>query len=165
MTADHIDAAKRRAARLAAVQALYQMELTGEGAGEVAEEFVAYRFGAEPEITALGLPDEDFFTDILRGVPHHQDEIDAAISASLNKKWRLARVDSTMRAILRAGVYELIGRMDVPAKAVIDEYVALAHGFCTEDETAFVNASLDTIARNKRAEEFDTAVPNTALQF
>lgn len=165
MNDDRIDAAKRRSARLAAVQALYQMEQTGVSAGDVVQEFVAYRFGAEPEITALGMPDEDFFTDLLHGVPRHQQEIDTAISESLNKKWRLARVDSTMRAILRAGVYELIGRRDVPAKAVIDEYVALAHGFCTEDETAFVNASLDAIARRKRAEEFGLQPPTDALSF
>lgn len=165
VNAEHLDTNKRRAARLAAIQALYQMELTGEAAGTVSEEFVAFRFGAEPEITALGLPDEAFFDDILRGVPHRQAEIDAAISATLNKKWRLARVDSTLRAILRAAVYELIGRKDVPAKAVIDEYVALAHGFCTDDETAFVNASLDAVARRTRAEEFGLPPPEDALGF
>jgi transcription antitermination protein NusB len=160
-----LDAPKRRAARLAAVQALYQMELTGAPAGDVAAEFVAYRFGAEPEITALGMPDEDFFADIVRGVPRLQAEIDAAITASLSQKWRLGRVDSTLRAILRAGVYELIARRDVPAKAAIDEYVRLASGFCTDDETAFVNASLDAIARKIRAGEFGLPPPADALAF
>lgn len=164
MSAD-IDATKRRAARLAAVQALYQMEQTGTPASDVVEEFVSFRFGAEPEITALGMPDEAFFTAILRGVPHHQTEIDAAITAALNKKWRLARVDSTLRAILRAAVFEMIARPDVAAKTVIDEYVALAHGFCPDGETAFVNAALDTIAKQKRAEEFGLPPSADALGF
>jgi len=165
VTADKPDAAKRRAARLAAVQALYQMEQTGEGSDAVTEEFLAYRFGCEPEITALGPPDEAFFASILAGVPQHQDEIDAAIAESLSEKWRLGRVDSALRAILRAGVFELIGRPDVPARAVIDEYVDLAHAFATVEEAGFVNAALDAIARRKRAPEFDLPVPDGELGF
>lgn len=156
---------KRHAARLAAIQALYQMELTGNDASGVAEEFLAWRFGCEPEITVLGPPDEEFFSDILHGVPHHQTEIDAAISAVLNKKWRLSRVDSTLRALMRAAVFELIGRKDVPAKVVIDEYVELAGGFCTPEEVSFVNAALDGIARRKRAAEFGLEPPADELDF
>jgi transcription antitermination protein NusB len=155
----------RRAARLAAVQALYQMELTGEPSGVVTEEFVSFRFGCEPEITVLGPPDEAFFAAILDGVPQHQVEIDAAVTAVLTDKWKLARVDSIMRAILRAGSFELIARSDVPAKTVIDEYVELAHAFCTADEAGFVNAALDTIAKRKRAPEFGLSPPPGELGF
>lgn len=156
---------RRHAARLAAIQALYQMEMTGVDASSVQEEFFSFRFGAEPEVTALGLPDEEFFTALVHGVPRHQAEIDQSIAGALNKKWKLSRVDSTMRAILRAAVYELIGMPEVPAKAVIAEYVDLARGFCNPDEIAFVNASLDTLARQKRAAEFGLAAPTGELEF
>lgn len=160
-----VDVTRRHAARLAAVQALYQMEMTGVDASSVQEEFVSFRFGAEPEVTALGLPDEEFFTALVHGVPRHQAEIDQSIAGALNKKWKLSRVDSTMRAILRAAVYELIGMPEVPAKAVISEYVDLARGFCNPDEIAFVNASLDTLARQKRVAEFGLAAPAGELEF
>ena len=153
------DASARRAARLAAIQALYQMELTGLDAETVVEEFATYRFGREPELTALGEPDEAFFADIVRGVPHHQAEIDAAITQCLASDWRLSRVDSILRAILRAGAYELIGRGDVPVKVVIDEYVELSHAFFFDEESAFVNAALDRLARRKRAAEFGEPPP------
>ena len=116
----------RTAARLAAVQALYQMELAGGGADEVAEEFIAHRFGE----TAT---DADFFKSILEGVPAHQAEIDKAIAACLSETWTLARVDSILRAILRAAGMELVTRRDVPAKVVIDESVGIAHGFFASD--------------------------------
>ena len=154
------DASARRAARLAAIQALYQMELAGEDAGTVAEEFVAYRFGREPELLALGEPDEVFFGDIVRGVPHHQDEIDAIITECLASDWRLSRVDSILRAILRAGAYELIARPDVPVRVVIDEYVVLSYAFFSGEEPAFVNAALDKLAHRKRAAEFGEPPPD-----
>jgi N utilization substance protein B len=147
------DAPARHAARLAAVQALYQMELTGENAETVAEEFTAYRFGGDSELVPAE-PDEAFFGAIVRGVPEQQVKIDAAITDCLADGWRLSRVDSILRAILRAGVYELIARPDVPAKVVIDEYVELAHDFFSGDETSFANAALDKLARIKRAAEF-----------
>jgi transcription antitermination protein NusB len=164
-TETHPDPARRRAARLAAVQALYQMELTGLDAGSVNEEFVAWRFGSEPEITVFGPPDEAFFAALIDGVPKHQAEIDAAVAGVLSGSWRLSRVDSTLRAILRAAVFELIGRPDVPAKAVIDEYLDLAHAFATKEESAFVNAALDAIAKQKRAREFGLTPPEGELQF
>ncbi len=141
------------------------MELTGDPSGAVTEEFIAFRFGCEPEITALGPPDEEFFAAILAGVPQHQAEIDEAISAVLTDKWKLSRVDSIMRAALRAGSFELIGRPDVPAKTVIDQYVELAHAFCTEEEAGFVNAALDAIAKAKRAPEFGLPPPAGELEF
>ena len=148
----------RRAARLAAVQALYQMELAGLGAEEVAEEFVTHRFEDDGA-------DIDFFKSIVAGVPAHQAEIDQAIANCLSEKWTLARVDSILRAILRAGGFELVGRKDVPAKAVIDEYVGIAHDFFAGDEPGFVNGALDTMARRKRAKEFGLPVPDGELDF
>lgn len=150
----------RHAARLGAVQALYQMEMSGSGAEEVAQEFVEHRFGELPAV-----PDEEFFTAIVSGVPQHQVEIDRAVVASLSEKWKLERVDSILRAILRCGVFELVARRDVPAKVVIDEYVAVASAFFGGDEPGFVNAALDTIARRKRAKEFGLPVPDDELEF
>ena len=143
----------RHAARLAAVQALYQMELAGVGAEEVADEFIAHRFGETGT-------DAEFFKTIVEGVPVHQSEIDKAIAACLNENWTLARVDSILRAILRAAACELIARRDVPAKVVIDEYVGIAHDFFAGDEPGFVNAALDRMARKKRAKEFGLPVPD-----
>lgn len=163
--ADKPESSARRAARLAAVQALYQMELTGVNAETVAEEFAVFRFGIEPELLALGDPDEEFFGSIVRGVPLHQAEIDDAIANSLASGWRLSRVDSILRAILRAGAFELIGRPDVPAKVVINEYIELTHAFFLDDQTSFVNAVLDKLARQNRAAEFGETPPEGELGF
>src|ERR1700743_1356775 len=113
------DRLARRASRLAAVQALYQMEMAGGGAEEVAQEFVEHRFAELP-----AAPDEEFFAAILSGVPQHQVEIDRTIAGALSEKWKLERVDSILRAILRCGVFELVGRRDGPAKGVIAADVA-----------------------------------------
>jgi N utilization substance protein B len=150
----------RHAARLGAVQALYQMEMNGAGAEEVAQEFADHRFDELPVP-----PDEDFFRAVVNGVPPHQVEIDRAIAASLSQSWKLERVDSILRAILRCGVYELVARRDVPAKVVIDEYVAVAGAFFGGDEPGFVNGALDTIARRKRAVEFGLPIPDGELDF
>lgn len=154
----------RRAARLNAVQAIYQMELAGEDAETVAQEFIDHRLGREPEIGG-GEADAEFFAAIVRGVPHHQVEIDRAIAKVLAANWRLERVDSILRAILRAAAFELIARKDVPAKAVIDEYVELTHAFFSGEEPAFVNAALDKLAHRKRAAEFGETPPDDELQF
>lgn len=156
--AGKIDAEARRAARLAAVQALYQMELAGTGAEEVAEEFITHRFDEIPA-------DAEFFKSIVQGVPLHQVEIDQAIANCLSQTWTLARVDSILRAILRAGGLELVARRDVPAKVVIDEYVGIAHDFFSGDEPGFVNAALDRMAHRKRAPEFGEPVPDGELGF
>jgi N utilization substance protein B len=155
---DKINAAPRRAARLAAVQALYQMELAGVGAEEVAEEFIAHRFDETPT-------DVDLFRSIVEGVPAHQAEIDKAVAACLSETWTLARVDSILRAILRAAGLELVARRDIPAKVVIDEYVGIAHDFFAGDEPGFVNAALDRMAHRKRAPEFGEPVPDGELGF
>jgi len=150
----------RRAARLAAVQALYQMEMSGAGADEVAREFVEHRF---PEIAIP--PDGDLFSAIVQGVPSHQVEIDRAIAGSLSQNWKFERIDSILRAILRCGVFELVGRSEVPVKVVIDEYVAVANDFFGGEEAGFVNGALDAIARRKRATEFGLPVPDGELDF
>ncbi len=155
----------RSAARLAAVQALYQMELAGVEADEVASEFVEHRFGRSAEGGAPGEPDEEFFAGIVRGVPAHQAEIDAGIAGCLASDWRLSRIDSILRAILRAAAFELIARPDVPAKVVIDEYVEVSHAFFSGDEPSFVNAALDKLAHRKRAPEFGEAPPEGEIQF
>jgi N utilization substance protein B len=138
----------RSAARLAALQALYQLEMTEAAPEEVIREFIEFRFGQQEA------QDDAFFAALVHGVVKHQVEIDRAIAASLSEGWTLARIDSILRALLRAAAYELIGRADVPAKVVIDEYVELARDFFDGDEPKFVNAVLDKLAREKRAAEF-----------
>lgn len=140
----------RGLARLGALQALYQLEITKADPDEVVQEFVEHRFGRDGKAAA----DEAFFADIVHGVLKRQVEIDRALARSLAVGWTLARIDSILRALLRAASYELIGRADVPAKVVIDEYVELAHDFFPGDEPAFVNAVLDKLAREMRAAEF-----------
>ena len=156
--------ADRHAARMAAVQAIYQMELTGNDAESVTREFCEHRFtDADPDETAE--PDTEFFTDVVRGVPHHQLEIDRAIAESLSEGWKLQRIDSILRAILRAAVYEFVARSDVPAKVVIDEYLEISHAYFGGDEASFVNALLDRVAHRKRAAEFGEASPDDELRF
>ncbi|MBV8800731.1 MAG: transcription antitermination factor NusB [Alphaproteobacteria bacterium] len=154
---------ERHAARLAAVQAIYQMELTGGDADTVTREFLEHRF-ADLEIAGKG-PDGQFFGDLVRGVPHHQTEIDRAIAGDLSEGWKLQRIDSILRAILRAGTYELIARKDVPAKVVIDEYVGISHDFLADQDAAFVNALLDRVAHRKRALEFGEHPPDDEIHF
>ena len=144
--------AERRLARLGAVQALYQMELTGGDAENVAREFLDHRFENEAD---SGSPDGDFFRAIVAGVPHCQSEIDRAIASSLAADWRLQRIDSILRAILRAAAYELMERLDIPARVVIDEYIEIAHRFFADEECGFVNAVLDRVARKVRGSEFE----------
>ncbi len=142
----------RSAARLAAVQALYQMDATRIGLDDVIAEFSSYRFGqgdsmderAKGEIPAE--PDQPFFADLLRGVVREQDRVDGLIAAHLPKGWRLSRLDSTLLAILRSGTYELIARQDVPFKVVIDEYLNITHAFFAGEEPGLVNGILDRLA-------------------
>jgi len=160
MTSPHEE---RSASRLAALQALYQLEMTGNAPDEVIQEFIEHRFGSEPEISAAH--DEVFFADVVHGVLRHQIEIDRSIARSLASGWTLARIDSILRALLRAGTYELVARRDVPAKVVIDEYVELARDFFEGEEPGFVNAVLDRLAHRKRAAEFGEIPPDDELQF
>jgi transcription antitermination protein NusB len=142
----------RSVARLAAVQALYQMETAGTGVEAVVREFSEHRFDRDlSEDIRLAGADEAFFADLVRGVVGQQAKIDKAISGRLAANWRLERVDATLRAILRAGAYELINRADVPVEVAIDEYVDIAKSFFEGPEAGFVNGALDGIAKDARA--------------
>jgi N utilization substance protein B len=141
---------QRSVARLAAVQALYQMETAGAGVETVVREFSDHRFGGDMEGEQLGEADEVFFADLVRGVVADQDDVDRFIATRLAKGWRLERIDATLRAILRAGAYELTRRTDVPVEVAIDEYVEIAKSFFEGPEPGFVNAALDGIARDRR---------------
>ena len=146
--------APRTAARLAAVQALYQMELAQTDLNAVIAEFVSIRFGEQADDPAFKDADRDFFTDIVRGVVRRQREIDPVIDQHLAEGWRLNRIDSILRAILRAGALELIERSDVPVRVVITEYVNAAHAFLGAEEPRVVNGVLDKLARRFRPTEF-----------
>jgi N utilization substance protein B len=141
---------QRSVARLAAVQALYQMEVSGVGVDAVVREFSDHRFGGDMEGSTLAEADEAFFGEVVRGVVHAQTDIDQAIAKRLATGWRLDRIDATLRAILRAGAYELTRREDVPVEVAIDEYVEITKSFFEGPEPGFVNAALDAIARDRR---------------
>jgi N utilization substance protein B len=149
---------KRGAARLAAVQALYQMDLAGTGLNEILAEFERHWIGREVE-GAQYLPAEAaFFRDIVSGVVREQRELDPLIDEALSKGWPLTRIETVLRAALRAGAFELIHRGDVPARVVVAEYADVAAAFVERDETGMVNAVLDQLARRLRADEFNRAV-------
>ena len=139
----------RSVARLAAVQALYQMEVSGIGSEAVIREFVDHRFEADLDGAPLAPADEAYFTAIVRGAVGHQLEIDKAIVRRLAEGWRLERLDATLRAILRAGAFEL-AHADAPTEVVINEYVEVAKSFFEGPEPGFVNGALDAIARDVR---------------
>jgi N utilization substance protein B len=144
----------RRAARIAAVQGLYQMDLAQTDLNAVIDQFKTHRFSAvEGEDTIAGA-DTTFFAELLRGVVRHQRQIDPLVDQQLAAGWRLARVDSILRAILRAGVLELLERPDVPGRVVINEYIEVAHAFFDDDEPKVVNGVLDQLARRLRVAEF-----------
>jgi N utilization substance protein B len=140
----------RSVARLAAVQALYQMEVSSAGAEAVIREFSEHRFDRDVEDMTLATADEAFFADLVRGVVANQKQVDAQIARNLAQNWRLERIDATVRAILRAGVYELAFRDDVPMEVVIDEYVELTKSFFEGPEPGFVNGALDAVAQDVR---------------
>lgn len=146
----------RTRARLAAVQALYQMDLTQRDLSQVLNEFIAHRFG-DAEIYAGA--DREFFRDLASGAAHAQAEVDSEIAAHLAEGWRLARIDSIMRAILRSGVYELLEKRDVPARAIINEYVEIAHDFFGGEEPGVINGVLNRVARKRRPGEFGRKGP------
>ena len=141
----------RSAARLAAVQALYQMEMEGTPLAKLLHEFHEHRLGATIEDETYAEAEQDFFDDIVSGADARRAEIDSLIAARLAAGWSLERLDRPMRAILRAGAYELVARPDVPVATVISEYVDVAHAFYNKRETGFVNGLLDAIAKAARA--------------
>lgn len=138
---------RRSSARLAAVQALYQMDVAQTDLNDVLAEFVSFRLGQEMEDEHMNKADITFFTDLLTGIVREQRRLDPMIDKHLAASWRLNRIDSTLRAILRGGAYELIVRKDVPHKVVISEYVDVAHAFFEKDEPKVVNAVLQNLWR------------------
>ena len=143
---------KRGAARLAAVQALYQMDVGGTGLLETVAEYETYRLGQEVDGQTYRDADAAWFRDVVSGVVRQQTTIDPMIHGSLTVDWPLARLDTTLRAILRAGTYELTNRKDVPVAVIVSEYVDVAKAFYEEDEPRLVNAVLDRVARRSRGE-------------
>jgi transcription antitermination protein NusB len=148
---------RRGAARLAAVQALYQMDIAGTGVNDILAEFESHWIGREVE-GAQYLPAEAaFFRDIVSGVLREQRSIDPLVDEALSRGWPLKRVEAILRAVLRAGCYELSHRSDIPARVIVSEYVDVAHAFVDKDETGMVNAVLDQLARHFRKGELDRA--------
>jgi len=141
----------RSAARLAAVQALYQHEMEGTPIARLLKEFHDHRLGAMIEDAQYHDAERDFFDDIVTGVETRRADLDRLISGRLAEGWTLERLDRPMRAILRAGAYELLARPDVPIGSVISEYVDVAHAFYDKRESGFVNGLLDAIAKETRS--------------
>ena len=142
---------RRTVARLAAVQALYQLELNPELDPEaVVREFARYRFDQEIDGDQLAEADPAFFADIVRGAAADQERLDADISAALVEEWPLLRLDAVLRAVLRAGAWELVHRPDVPARVSISEYTAIAHAFFVGKEPGLANGVLDRLGRSLR---------------
>ena len=157
----NIEKHSKSAARMAAVQALYQMETAQSGVEKIIDDFTQYWLcdishekddeGAAP--ANLHYADQDFFAKLVRGVVDAQDRIDPYLERQLAKGWTLGRIDATARAILRTGLFELIRLPDIPAKVVIDEYIELTHAFFDGEEPKFVNGVLDAAAHEARRDE------------
>jgi len=143
----------RSRARLAAVQALYQMDLAETDLNAVIEEFKAHRLGPYGEDQVLADADPEHFARVLKGVVECQRQIDTLIDSQLAVGWRLVRIDSIVRAILRAAAFELMDMPEVPARVAISEYVEVAHAFFEGEEPKVVNGVLDSIARKLRPGE------------
>ena len=140
----------RSAARLAAVQALYQLEMEATPLAQLLHEFHQHRLGATIEDATYAEAEAAFFDDVVTGTDARREEIDALITDRLAEGWSLTRLDKPMKAILRVGTYELIARPDVPTATVISEYIDVAHAFFDKRETGFVNGLLDSIAKTAR---------------
>jgi N utilization substance protein B len=144
----------RAAARLGAVQALYQMDLAGTDAGVVLEQFAERAAGQNFEDGQIGMADMKLLKEIVDGAVREQRTLDLAINAVLDPAWPLPRLDSTLRAILRAAAYEIMFMPHVPARTVFSQYVDVAQAFFGPDESRFVNGVLDRLARERRPQEF-----------
>ena len=148
---------QRGAARLAAVQALYQMDIAGTGINDILAEFESHWMGQEVEGNQYLPAEAAFFREVFGGVVREQRNLDPLIDAALAQSWPLKRIETILRAVLRAGAFELGHRRDVPARVVVSEYVDVANAFVEREETGMVNAVLDQLARQLRAAEFETA--------
>ncbi|RYY93348.1 MAG: transcription antitermination factor NusB [Alphaproteobacteria bacterium] len=144
-------AARRAGARLAAVQALYQMEQTEQSARSVIADFMADRLGLNDEGEPVEEADPDIFRAIVDGTVERQEAIDGAIMKRLANGWKIERLDATSRAILRAAVYELIAEVGLPSQIILDEYVSIAHAFFEGAEPRFINGLLDAVSRDIRS--------------
>jgi transcription antitermination protein NusB len=154
-TKDARKANRRGAARLAAVQALYQMDIAATSLNEILAQFESHWLGQEVEGEQYLPAEAAFFRDIVTGVIDTQRRLDPLIDQALASGWPLKRIEAILRAVLRAGTYELERKLDIPARVVVSEYVDIAHAFVDKDETGMVNAVLDHIARQLRGGEFD----------
>lgn len=150
---------RRGAARLAAVQALYQMDLAATPLPEILAEFESHWLGQEVEGEQYLPAEAAHFREVVGGVVADQRKLDPLIDTALQSSWPLKRIEAILRAVLRAGAYELDRKRDVPARVVVSEYVDVANAFVDRDETGMVNAVLDQIARQLRADEFEAAAP------
>lgn len=159
-TSDKRNAQGRSVARLAAVQGLYQMELSDAGPEEAIEDFLSHRNGREIEGHHYAEADRKHFRWLVRAVNGEVIGLDDCIASALASGWTVARLGALMRALLRAAAAELVARPDIPARVVVNEYVELAGAFFSRREPAFVNAALDAMARRTRAAEF--AAPGDA---
>ena len=146
---------KRGAARLAAVQALYQMELSGATLPEIVAEYEETRLGSDIDGDQYLEADNAYFRGLIAGVVGDQKIIDPEINDALTPDWPLSRIDITLRSVLRCGTFELQKRKDVPARVIINEYVNVAKAFFEVDEPRMVNGVLDRLARKYREDEVD----------
>jgi len=146
-------ASRRQAARLAAVQALYQWQEGQDEPAAIVDQFLNVRTGEAGEGGMRRDADKPLFRDVVEGTVSHKDELEKTVSGALAENWTWARIDRLVRAILLAGTYELVHRRDVPPKVAINEYVEIAHAFYDHSEPTFVNSVLDRVARQERAAE------------
>ncbi|MBS0519199.1 MAG: transcription antitermination factor NusB [Proteobacteria bacterium] len=146
---------RRQAARLAAVQALYQWQEGQDAPADIIEQFLKVRTGEAGEGGMRRDADRPLFKDVVEGAAGHKEELQQTVSSALAKDWNWSRVDRLVRAILLAGAYELVHRRDVPPRVVINEYVEIAHAFYDQGEPNFVNSVLDRIAREVRGDELN----------
>ncbi len=144
---------RRQAARLAAVQALYQWQMGEHGPAEIIEQFLGVRTSEAGEGGMRRDADRPLFKDVVEGAAARKDELEQAVSSALTADWTWARIDRLVRAILLAGAYELVHRRDVPPRVAINEYVEVAHAFYDQGEPNFVNSVLDRLARQVRPAE------------
>jgi N utilization substance protein B len=148
-------AMERRAARLAAVQALYQWEQGGGAADAIIKEFAEHRIGKNVDGIDLPLADIRLFSNLVRGAIANADELDSMIAGVLTEDWSVERLESILRAVLRGGAYELAHRSDIPPKVAISEYLAVADAFLGDKETALANGVLDRLAHLLRPAEME----------
>ena len=153
-----ITAQNRSTARLTAVQALYEMDMVGGDADPVLRDFIRDRWKhADDEAGPLAEPDTGLLTEIVRGVTGRKDDLDNMIEPTLSGNWTIERLEVILRAILRAGTFELIGLPETPAKVIINEYVDVSKAFFTGTEPGLVNAVLDRLAQTLRATELEAS--------